>query len=60
MPDIDRKVQEERLYKEYVTDALKIAVGLDRRYADLLHPAAPERTPEEIVEHVKKQIGATK
>lgn len=60
MPDIDRKVQEEKLFRAYVTDALKIAVGLDRRYVELLHPAAPERTPEEIVEYVKKQIGATK
>lgn len=40
----------------YVTDALKIALGLDRRYVDYFRPSVPEQEPEEIVAHVRKLL----
>lgn len=47
-----KKSQEEKLYRMYVTDALKEAHKLNIRYEDLLKP--PEvRTAEEIISNIK-------
>lgn len=56
LPDIDRREQEKRAYQIYVTDALKIIGGLNLRYFDILQPKQPEKTPEEIVEKIKREL----
>lgn len=60
-----RKQYKELLYKEYVTDTLRmIAEGKSypvHRYADVINPKPdePELSAEEIVEQVNKRAGLT-
>lgn len=47
----------DRMYRLYITDALKAIGQLDRRYYDLIHEKDMEtRTPEEIIDHVKSGL----
>ena len=52
--DADKR---DRMYRFYVTDALKAIGQLDRRYYDLIQDGVEEtRTPEEIIDHVKSGL----
>lgn len=55
LPDIDRREQEERAYRIYITDALKLIGGLNLRYAEIIRPGTAE-APEEIIERMKRDI----
>lgn len=46
-----KQMADERIYRIYVTDALKAAYGLDRRYADIFIPAET-RTAQEIISNI--------
>ena len=53
MPEIDRKVQREKIFKIYVSDALKIIGGLNIRYKDIIKPQVEdERTEKEVKAHI--------
>lgn len=47
----------DRMYRIYMTDALKEIGQLNRRYYDLIQDRVEEtRTPEEIIDHVKSGL----
>ena len=46
-----------RGYRTYVTDALKVFVGAETRYADMFEPQKVEtRTADEIKESIKNKL----
>lgn len=54
-------LEEEKLYKAYVTDALKILVGGERRYVDIVKQAYSKETKEtasEIIERLSSGLDA--
>jgi len=46
----------DRMYRLYITDALKAIGQLDRRYYDLIYEVEETRTSEEIIDHVKSGL----
>lgn len=46
-----KQMADERIYRIYVTDALKEAYGLNKRYADIFIPAET-RTAQEIISNI--------
>lgn len=46
---------DERIYRIYITDALKTYLGLNRRYADIFIPTET-RKPEEIINNISNKI----
>lgn len=55
-PDLDRKAQEEKAYRIYITDALKILGHMNIRYVDMLNGDPNEleetRSDEDIKAHI--------
>jgi len=49
--------QREEAYRIYVTDALKAYLRLDTRLYDIIYPHIETRTPEGIIEGIKKKLG---
>ena len=52
------RLQEEKLYRIYVTDALKVIGGLNVRYCDLISASVPreERSGEEIITSLSEKL----
>lgn len=52
------RLQEEKLYRTYVTDALKVIGGLNARYYDLISASVPreERSGEEIIASLSDKL----
>lgn len=52
-----KKNREERIYKMYVTDGLKILCGFDLRYADIMEDRPVDnRSAEEVIDGVKTHL----
>lgn len=51
-----KSMVDERLYRIYVTDTLKSAFGIEKRYAEIFIPAET-RTPEEIISNISAKLG---
>lgn len=47
--------RKEELYRQYVTDALKVYFKLNIRYTDLFKPQET-RTPEEIIDNISAKL----
>jgi len=60
LPSLLRKQEEERIYRQYVTDALQIAYRLNIRFADMLpNPnRKPPPDPKESRARIKKKLAS--
>lgn len=57
LPEIDRKAQREKLFRIYITDALKIIGRLNIRYEDMLKPKTEDkRTEKEVKAHICEML----
>lgn len=50
-----RQMADERIYRIYVTDALKAGLNLDRRYADIFKPEE-KRSASEIIQTISGKL----